>query len=184
MSDSSKRHDDLSSDKQALLALRKLRGRLEELERARTEPIAVIGLGCRFPGQASGADGYWQLLHGGIDAVGPIPSDRWDNDAFYDPDRDAPGKIYVREGAFISDVDRFDAQFFGISPREAVNMDPQQRLMLEVAWEALENAGLAPGGLQGTRTGVFVGISSSDYAQLQLQAGAEALDAYFGTAAL
>ena len=181
MSDSSKRHDELSSDKQALLALRKMRGRLEELERARTEPMAIIGLGCRFPGRVSDADGYWQLLHGGIDAVGPIPSDRWDVDAYYDPDRDAPGKIYVREGAFLQDVDRFDAQFFGISPREAVNMDPQQRLMLEVAWEALENAGLAPGGLQGTRTGVFVGISNSDYAQMQLQAGAEALDAYFGT---
>ena len=181
MDDSSKRHDELSSDRQALLALRKMRAKIEELERAKSEPIAIIGLGCRFPGRASDADSYWQLLHGGVDAVAPIPRDRWDIDAFYDSNPDAPGKIYAREGAFLEDIDRFDAQFFGISPREAVSMDPQQRLLLEVTWEALENAGLAPDKLQGSRTGVFVGIGGSDYSQLQLQAGADTLDAYFGT---
>src|SRR3954467_3866529 len=158
-----------------------MRGKIEELGRAKTEPIAVIGLGCRFPGRASDADSYWRLLHGGVDAVAAIPRDRWDVDAFYDPDPDAPGKIYAREGAFVDNVDLFDAQFFGISPREAVSMDPQQRLLLEVTWEALEHAGLAPDKLQGSRTGVFVGIGGSDYSQLQMQAGADTLDAYFGT---
>jgi acyl transferase domain-containing protein len=181
VADPSKRPDEMSADKQALLALRKMRAKIEELERAKTEPIAIIGLGCRFPGRASDADSYWQLLHGGVDAVAAIPRDRWDIDAFYDPDPDAPGKIYAREGAFVENVDLFDAPFFGISPREAVSMDPQQRLLLEVTWEALEHAGLAPDKLQGSRTGVFVGIGGSDYSQLQMQAGADTLDAYFGT---
>src|SRR5439155_23370554 len=181
MGDSAKRHDELSPDKQALLALRKLRAKVEEMERSRTEPIAIVGVGCRFPGRASDPDRYWQLLHDGVDAVTPIPRGRWDVDAFYDPDPDAPGKIYAREGAFIEEVDRFDAQFFGISPREAASMDPQQRLLLEVSWEALENAGLAPAKLQGSRTGVFIGTGGNDYAQLQVQTSGAALDAYFGT---
>jgi acyl transferase domain-containing protein/acyl carrier protein len=181
VADSPTRQNELSSDKQALLAIRKLRAKVEELERAKTEPLAIVGVGCRFPGQAEGPDRYWQVLHDGVHAVGPIPRDRLDLDTYYDPNLDAPGKIYVREAAMVDGIDRFDAQFFGISPREATSMDPQHRLLLEVTWEALENAGLAPSALQGSRTGVFVGIGGSDYAQLQMNGGAAGLDAYFGT---
>jgi acyl transferase domain-containing protein/acyl carrier protein len=151
---------------QALAGMQKLRTRLETLERDRAEPIAIIGVGCRFPGGATGPDAFWDLLRDGRDAIGEMPADRWDLDAFYDADPDAPGKMYVREAGFIADVDRFDPQFFGILPREAPSMDPQQRLVLEVAWEALEHAGQSPERLAGSPTGVFVGITGSDYMQL------------------
>ena len=146
-----------------------MQARLDAMERARTEPIAVIGLGCRFPG-GEDPEAFWRLLHEGRDAITEIPPDRWDVDAYYDPDPEAPGKMYTRQGGFIGAVDGFDPQFFGIAPREAVSMDPQQRLLLEVAWEALENAGQAPDRLSGSRTGVFIGIASSDYATLLLRA--------------
>jgi len=145
------------------------------------EPIAVVGLGCRFPGEASDPESFWRLLRDGVDAITEVPPDRWDVDAYYDPDPDAPGKMYTRHGGFVRDIGRFDAPFFGISPREAAGMDPQQRLLLEVGWEALEHAGMAPERLMGSRTGVFVGISSADYAQLHLRRGDPAVDAYFGT---
>ena len=180
MSDATPRPGELTPDKQALLALRKMRAKIEEVERARTEPLAIVGIGCRFPGGASDPDRYWQLLHDGIDAVTDVPRERWDVERFYDADPGAEGKSYVRRGAFISDIDRFDAALFGISPREAVSLDPQQRLLLEVTWEALEHAGIAPASLSGSRTGVFVGIGGNDYAQRQVQAGAP-LDIYFGT---
>src|ERR1043165_5556833 len=118
MGDSSK-PTELSADKRARRATRRLRAKVEELERAKTEPLAIVGVGCRFPGQASGPDRYWQMLHDGVHAVVPIPRDRLDLDAYYDPNLDAAGKIYVREAALVEDIDRFDAQFFGISPREA-----------------------------------------------------------------
>ena len=126
------------------------------------EPIAIIGLGCRFPG-AAGPEAYWQLLRQGVDAVGEVPKDRWNAAAFYDEDPDAPGRMTTRWGGFLNEVDRFDAEFFGIKPLEAERIDPQQRLLLEVAWEALEDAGMAPDRLTGSRTGVFVGISHCDY---------------------
>src|SRR5919112_6296445 len=113
----------LTADKQALLALRKMRARLEEIERERTEPLAIVGIGCRFPGGASSPESYWRMLRDGVNAVSEVPPDRWDIDAFFDPDPDAPGKMYTRWGAFLEGVDRFDAQFFGISPREAARMD-------------------------------------------------------------
>ncbi len=145
------------------------------------EPIAVLGLGCRFPG-ADGPRAFWRLLANGVDAVGEVPGGRWDMTALYDPDPDALGKIYNRWGGFLSEVDQFDAAFFGIAPREAVSLDPQQRLLLEVAWEALENAGVAPDGLAGSATGVFVGIGSSDYGQLLTMSGdAARIDPYYGT---
>ena len=173
---------DQSPEKQALLALRRMRARVDELERGRSEPVAIVGVGCRFPGDASGPEGYWRLLSGGVDAVAEVPRDRWDIDAYYDPDPDAAGKMYTRYGAFVRDVDRFDAPFFRIAPREAISMDPQQRLLLEVTWEALEHAGCAPDSLMGTEAGVFVGISTNDYAQLLLKASAETgVDTYFGT---
>ncbi|MBV8882509.1 MAG: polyketide synthase, partial [Chroococcidiopsidaceae cyanobacterium CP_BM_RX_35] len=129
------------------------------------EPVAIIGIGCRFP-KAQNPDSFWQLLRKGVDAITEVPSDRWDIDAFYEPQPATPGKMNTRWGGFLEQVDQFDPSFFGISPREAEHMDPQQRLMLEVAWEALENAGIAPGTLAGSQTGVFIGITNADYHKL------------------
>jgi len=168
--------------KKAYLEIKTLRSRLAESEDSRTEPIAIVGLGCRFPGGAVDAESFWSLLHGGVDAVGAVPPDRWDTDAFFDADPDAPGKLYTRDGSFVDGVDRFDAELFGISPLEASSMDPQQRLLLEVAWEALENAGLAPESLRASRTGVFVGLMYQDYLSRQLrETGNEGIGPYLGT---
>ncbi|WP_165950209.1 type I polyketide synthase [Actinomadura sp. GC306] len=131
------------------------------------EPIAIVGMACRLPGGVRGPGDYWKLLVRGRDAVGEVPADRWDADAFYDPDPHVPGRMNSRWGGFLDDVAGFDAEFFGISPREAVSMDPQQRILLEVVWEALEQGGIAPGELAGSRTGVFAGIYHSDYRGLQ-----------------
>jgi acyl transferase domain-containing protein/NADPH:quinone reductase-like Zn-dependent oxidoreductase/SAM-dependent methyltransferase len=165
----------------ALLAIQALQGKVDALQRARTEPVAIVGLGCRFPGGANSPEEFWRVLHDGIDGIVPIPRSRWDAEAYYDPDPDAAGKVVTRFGGFIDDIDRFDPHFFGIAPREAANMDPQQRLLLEVAWAALENAGIAPGSLAGTKAGVFVGITSSDYAHIAREAGVEAMNAYSAT---
>src|SRR5205823_4996833 len=124
------------------------------------------------PGGASDPEAFWRLLRDGASGVSEVPADRWDVDAYYDPDPEAPQKMYTRRAAFLSDLSGFDANFFGISPREALRMDPQQRLLLEVAWEALEQAGQAPDRLAGSRTGVFVGMMS-DQQYLQLQVTAE-----------
>ena len=129
--------------------------------------IAVIGIGCRFPGEASTPEAFWRLLLDGVDTVGEIPEDRWDVDAYYHPDPSQPGKMYSRRGSFLQQVDLFDADFFGISPREAACVDPQQRLLLEVAWEALEDGGQVPQRLAGTPVGVFVGICTQDYGELR-----------------
>lgn len=135
-----------------------------------SEPIAIIGMACRFPGESNTPEAFWQLLRQGKDALSTIPAERWDVDAFYDPDPAAQGKMYTRYGCFVQDMDRFDAQFFGIVPREALRMDPQQRLLVEVAWEALENAGLPVHSLAGSQTGVFLGMMNTyEYAQLQIQ---------------
>jgi acyl transferase domain-containing protein/acyl carrier protein len=172
----------LTPEKQALLALRKLRARVEELERARNEPIAIVGIGCRLPGGVTTPEAFWDLLRGGTDAVSDVPAERWDVDAYYDPDPDAAGKMYTRRGGFLSGIDAFDARHFGITPREAISMDPQQRLLLEVTWEALERAGQAPDRLSGSDTGVFIGISTNDYGQILLRAS-DQIDPgmYFGT---
>ncbi len=169
----------LSPLKKAFLKLEELQGELDAIKSGRQEPIAVIGMGCRFPGGVVDLDSYWQLLKDGVDAVGEVPADRWDVDAYFDPAPDTPGKMYTRAGAFLDQVDEFDPQFFGISPREAMSLDPQQRLLLEVSWEALENAGVAPNSLKNSPTGVFVGIVSSDYAHLQIgQNDTQFFDAY------
>ncbi|CAI7975413.1 phthiocerol/phenolphthiocerol synthesis type-I polyketide synthase C [Frankia sp. Hr75.2] len=144
------------------------------------EAIAVIGLGCRFPG-APDPDAFWRLLRDGGDAIREVPPTRWDVDAYFDPEIGAPGRMYTRRGGFLDDIDTFDAAFFGISPREAVEMDPQQRLLLEVAWEALENAGQVPADLAGTRTGVFIGLSNEEYSGLRRPGDSAAIDAYTGT---
>jgi acyl transferase domain-containing protein/acyl carrier protein/protein-L-isoaspartate O-methyltransferase len=177
MSDFTERIAKLSPKRLALLAV-DLQSRLEVLERARTEPIAIIGLGCRFPGGATDPEAFWRLLDSGRDAITPVPPDRWDVEAHYDPDPDAVGTMSTRFGGFLSEVDRFDAAFFGISPREALTMDPQQRLLLEVSWEALEDAGQGPDQLGGTRTGVFVGLCNSDYYRMVMAGDPRGLDAY------
>ncbi|MBK7992414.1 MAG: acyltransferase domain-containing protein [Blastocatellia bacterium] len=131
------------------------------------EPIAIVGMGCRFPGAKNIKD-YWELLQNGINAIKEIPSNRWKIDKFYDPDPNSPGKMNTRWGGFLEDIDLFDYSYFSISLREAANMDPQQRLLLEVAIEALEDAGQDLESLTGSQTGVFIGISSNDYARTQL----------------
>ncbi|MFF3540113.1 SDR family NAD(P)-dependent oxidoreductase, partial [Streptomyces sp. NPDC002466] len=129
---------------------------------ASDDPIAIVSMACRLPGGVTTPEEYWTLLAGGTDAIGPLPS-RWDGLDLYDPDPDAVGKSYAREGGFIDGVEDFDATFFGISPREALSMDPQQRLVLETAWEALERAGIRPDSLRGSATAVYVGTMGSDY---------------------
>jgi acyl transferase domain-containing protein len=133
------------------------------------EAIAIVGAACRFPGEASDLDSFWRLLRSGIDGVVRVPSERWDADALFDEDPMAAGKISSRWGGFISNVDRFDADFFGISPREAIEMDPQQRILLEVAFDALDHAGMTREALAGGKMGVFVGVHghASDYLLLQ-----------------
>jgi acyl transferase domain-containing protein len=160
--------------------LRKALARLDALEARAREPIAIIGMACRFPGGANDPDAFWRLLFEGRDAVGRVPADRWDADALYDPDPDALGKITTREGAFLDGIELFDAEFFGIAPREARAMDPQHRLLLEVAWEALEHAGYRPDAVAGM-AGVFIGIASNNYAQLVTEVGE--IDAYGGLGA-
>ncbi|QUQ67012.1 type I polyketide synthase [Kutzneria sp. CA-103260] len=133
-------------------------------------PVAIVGIGCRFPG-ATGPDELWRLLREGRDQVGEVPPDRYDVDAVYDPEPGVPGKSVARRGGFLSEVDGFDAAFFGISPREAQTMDPQQRLLLETAWEAVEDAGIRPADLAGNRAGVYVGQAMSNYWDLLSRAG-------------
>jgi acyl transferase domain-containing protein len=163
-----------------LLALEQ-KARIDKLERAQREPIAIVGMGCRFPGDVDSPESFWDLLTSGRDGITEIPPERFDVDAWYDPDPAVPGKIATRWGGFVRDVDRFDASFFGISRREAVSMDPQQRILLETSWEAMERAGIATGSLSGSRLGIFFGLSTADYYQLLMRTGHAAIDGYTAT---
>ncbi|MDT5370179.1 MAG: phthiocerol/phenolphthiocerol synthesis type-I polyketide synthase, partial [Mycobacterium sp.] len=149
----------------ALQKIDDLTARLEIAEKGDTEPIAVVGMGCRFPGGVNNPDEYWQFLQDGRSGIVRVPAERWDADAFYSDDHSVPGTICTHEGGFLTSwqPDEFDAEFFGIAPREAAAMDPQHRLVLEVAWEALENAGITPQTIRGTQTSVFVGLTAYDY---------------------
>ncbi|MGC4792018.1 type I polyketide synthase, partial [Micromonospora sp. DT178] len=155
--------------------------RLRAVDEQNHEPIAIVGMGCRYPGGVRTPEALWRLVESGVDAVTPFPADRgWDVENLYDPDPDAHGKSYTREGGFLHDAGEFDGGFFGISPREALAMDPQQRLLLEVAWEAVERAGIAADSLKGSRTGVFTGVMYHDYVS-RLNGVPEEVEAFVGT---
>ncbi len=164
----------LAALQDALIALKKTRAKLKALEWAKREPIAIIGLACRFPGGVNTPEAFWQLLRDGRDTIVAVPADRWGMDVYDDLAVDAHIKESMRWGSFLAQVDTFDPQFFGISPREAESMDPQQRLILEVAWEALENASLAADRLVDSQTGVFIGLTNNDYRYLGHQLGSMA----------
>ncbi|MBA2682235.1 MAG: type I polyketide synthase, partial [Ktedonobacteraceae bacterium] len=177
---------DLSGDldrqavlKRALLEIRELRAQLKAVEQERTEAIAIIGMACRFPGGATDPEAFWQLLQNEQDAITEVPLERWDISKYYDPDPMAPGKMNTQWGGFLSGIDLFDADFFGVSPREAHWIDPQQRFLLEITWEALENASLTRAELARKQVGVFMGVCNNDYAMLNFS-DVEALSGYAG----
>ena len=131
------------------------------------EGIAIIGIGCRFPGGVNDTESFWKLLAEGRDAVSEVPADRWNVERFYDAEMGLSGKSIAKRGGFLDQIDQFDPQFFGISPREAPYIDPQQRLLLETAWEAIEDAGQVLDFEKGTDIGVFMGVSHNDYQNIQ-----------------
>ncbi|HEY2646487.1 MAG TPA: type I polyketide synthase, partial [Candidatus Acidoferrales bacterium] len=162
----SDRPETVLSSARLALAIKQLRAEKPGVSILGSEPVAIVGIGCRFPGGVRSAEEYWQLLRDGVDAITTIPADRWDADAYFDLDPQAPEKMNGRWGGFVPGADLFDPVFFGISPREAISIDPQQRLVLEVCWEAMWDSGRAPESLSGSRTGVFMAICGSDYERL------------------
>ncbi|OLE22376.1 MAG: hypothetical protein AUG49_19280, partial [Catenulispora sp. 13_1_20CM_3_70_7] len=169
--------------KRVTVDLAEARRRLAEAEGGRREPIAVVGMACRYPGGAETVDAFWELLRGGRDTAVEVPAARWDVDEYYDEDRRNPGTVYTRSGSFLADVAGFDASFFGMSPQEAFRMDPQQRLLMELMWEGLEDAGTTPAALAGSRTAVMVGLMDTvQYGRLEVDSYGPAVvaDPLFG----
>ncbi|MFB7134051.1 amino acid adenylation domain-containing protein [Streptomyces sp. NPDC056237] len=164
--------------RRAMAAVLQLQQRNAEIENQRHEPVAIVAMACRLPGGVTTPQDYWDLLAEERDAIGPLPS-RWEAFDLYDPDPAAPGKSYAREGGFLDGIEQFDAGFFGISPREAQSMEPQQRIVLETSWEALERAGLRDDQFKGSRTGVYIGAMRPDYETIRTDL--ELLDGYQGT---
>ncbi|TDL93266.1 MgcR [Okeania hirsuta] len=171
----------LSNEQRLLLKLKQATAKIQALQAATTEPIAIVGMSCRFPGGASTPQAFWDVLQNGVDTIAEVPKERWHLDDYYDPDPETPGKMYSRYGGFINGVQEFDANFFGISPKETTHLDPQHRLLLEVTWEALENSGNNPQQLKGSQTGVFVGICTNDYTSRIFSQGLEKIDAYMSS---
>lgn len=180
MSEIDERLAKMSPLQRAIFALKETQNRLDALEKQQSQPIAIVGMACRFPGDANDPRSYWELLRNGIDAISETPLDRWDVDAFYDPDANAPGKMNTRWGGFLRNIDEFDNHFFSISDREAMRIDPQHRMLLELTWEAIEDSGLRPSSLRGARAGVFIGISHSEYGMM-LSTDLAQTDAYVST---
>ena len=173
--------------KQALLAIETLKDRVKKAEskanEREVEPIAIVGMGCRFPGGVTTPKEFWELLAAGKNSITEVPEERWSIEEWYDEDPEAVGKMYARHGGFVDGVDRFDPGFFNISEQEALSIDPQERLMLETCWEALENAGQTKAQLKDSNTGVYFGICGGDY-QINVFGDVEKIDAYsaLGTA--
>ena len=168
--------------KGALVRIQELESELALIQAQKNEPIAIVGMGCRLPGDAINPKTLWDLLAKGRSGICEVPAERWDINALYDPDLTVPGKMNTRYGGFVKNVADFDPEFFGISPREAASMDPQQRLLLEVTWEALENSNIDPRELYGKSAGVFIGVIAYDYGQRLLAInGLQNIDAYSGT---
>ena len=172
----------LSPVKRALGEIRLLRTELEECRRSQSQPVAIVGLAVRLPGGVITPELFWDALAEGKDLIASIPPERWEAQEYWSPEGDQPGTLYDNHGGFLSDVDAFDADFFGINAREATSMDPQQRILLELTWEALERAAIDPRSLLNTQTGIFLGISNSDYGRMLIEEPCR-VDGYTGVGA-